>query len=51
MLIFTKINLSNFNTKDVTDKSWMFNGCSFLKELNLSNFNTSNVTNMKSMFF
>ena len=30
--------------------SWMFNGCSSLKELNLNNFNTNNVTNMSGMF-
>ena len=30
--------------------SWMFFGCSSLKELNLNNFNTNNVTNMSCMF-
>ena len=30
--------------------SWMFSGCSSLKELNLANFNTNNVTNLISMF-
>ena len=30
--------------------SYMFAGCSLLKELNLSNFNTNNVTNMNRMF-
>ena len=30
--------------------SFMFFGCSSLKELNLNNFNTNNVTNMKGMF-
>ena len=30
--------------------SFMFNGCSSLKELNLSNFNTNNVINMNHMF-
>jgi len=30
--------------------SFMFNGCSSLKELNLSNFKTNNVTNMGWMF-
>ena len=46
----TTINISNFNTNNVTDMSHMFNGCSSLKELNLSNFNTNNVTNMGYMF-
>ena len=31
--------------------SWMFRGCSKIKELNLNNFNTNNVTNMSYMFF
>ena len=30
--------------------SYMFSGCSSLKELNLSNFNTNNVINMYGMF-
>ena len=30
--------------------SWMFAGCSSLKELNLSNFITNNVTDMLGMF-
>ena len=31
--------------------SWMFSGCSSLKELNLNNFNTNNVTDMRDMFY
>ena len=30
--------------------SFMFYGCSSLKELNLNNFNTNNVTDMRDMF-
>ena len=30
--------------------SYMFYGCSSLKELNLNNFNTNNVTNVRAMF-
>ena len=30
--------------------SFMFFGCSSLKELNLSNFNTNDATNMYNMF-
>ena len=41
-----KFNLTNFNTNNVTDMSFMFSGCLSLKKLNLSNFDTSNVTNM-----
>jgi len=46
----TNINLSNFNTQNVTNMKCMFNGCSSLTNINLSNFNTQNVTNMDSMF-
>ena len=45
-----ELNLSNFNTNNVTYMTCMFDGCSSLKELNLSNFNTNNVTNMVCMF-
>ena len=31
--------------------SYMFSGCSSLKEINLSNFNTNNVNNMSCMFY
>jgi surface protein len=44
------LNLSNFNTTNVTDMSGMFYGCESLTNLNLSNFNTTNVTNMSYMF-
>ena len=30
--------------------SYMFSGCSSLKEINISNFNTNNVTDMSDMF-
>ena len=45
-----ELNLSNFNTNNVTNMSDMFSGCSSLKELNLSNFNTKNVIDMSRMF-
>ena len=41
-----ELNLSNFNTNNVTDMGYMFSKCSSLKELNLSNFKTNNVTYM-----
>ena len=44
-----ELNLSNFNTNNVTDMSYMFYECSSLKELNLSNFNTNNVKDMSYM--
>ena len=37
----TEINLSNFNTSQVTNMSFMFSGCSNLISINLSNLDTS----------
>ena len=45
-----EIDLSNFDTSQVTDMSSMFQGMSNLTTLDLSNFNTSKVTNMSQMF-
>ena len=44
------IDLSNFNTKDITNMENMFSGCTFLKKINFLNFNTQNVVNMNNMF-
>ena len=44
------IDLSNFNTKNVTNMSYMFWGCSSLNSINLSNFNTNKATDMECMF-
>ena len=44
------IDLSKFNTNNVTDMSFMFVNCSSLKAIDLSKFNTNNVTNMSYMF-
>ena len=46
-----ELNLSNFNTNNVTNMSYIFSRCSSLKELNLSNFNTNNVSNIYRMFY
>ena len=46
----TSLNLSNFNTNNVTNMGYMFFNCSSLTSLNLSNFNTNNVTDMSAMF-
>ena len=35
------INLSSFNTANITDFSYMFSGCASLKSIELSNFNTN----------
>ena len=49
--LLTYINLSNYNTSNVTDMNHIFSDCSSLSSINLSNFDTKNVTNMDSMFF
>ena len=46
-----ELDLSNFDTSQVTDMSNMFYGMSNLITLNLSNFDTSKVINMGSMFY
>ena len=46
----TSLDLSNFNTANVTKMTWMFQNCSSLNSLDLSNFNTANVTDMMHMF-
>ena len=46
----TSLDLSSFNTQNVTDMYHMFYGCSGLTSLDLSSFNTQNVTDMRSMF-
>ena len=45
-----EIDVSEFNTTNVTNMYQMFSYCSSLTSLDLSSFNTSNVTNMQSMF-
>ena len=46
----TKIDLSNFDTSNVEDMSFMFNNCHDLKEINFNNFNTSSIQTMEGMF-
>lgn len=46
-----KIDLSSFNTENVTNMSYMFYDCVSLTELNISNLNTSKVTDMSCMFY
>ena len=45
-----KLDLSDWDTSNVTDMSWMFSNCRGLTYIDLSKFNTSNVTNMSIMF-
>lgn len=46
----TSLDLTRFDTSNVTMINSMFNGCSSLTSLDLSKFNTSNVTKMSEMF-
>lgn len=46
----TNIDLSTFDTSQVTDMSSVFNRASSLTSVDLSGFDTSKVTNMSSMF-
>lgn len=47
---FTTIDLTGFDTSNVTDMRGMFLGCRKITSLDVSSFNTSNVTNMQGMF-
>ena len=44
------LDLSSFNTHQVTNMACMFQNCDKLKNLDLSSFNTQNVTNMYRLF-
>ena len=46
-----ELNLSNFNTNNVTNMGFKFYRCSSLTELNISNFSTNKVANMSGMFY
>ncbi|MDY3026021.1 MAG: BspA family leucine-rich repeat surface protein, partial [Candidatus Faecivicinus sp.] len=46
----TSLDVSGFDTSNVTIMSWMFAGCSSLTSLDVSSFDTSKVTNMWWMF-
>ena len=48
--ILKEINLSNFNSENITDMSYMFNRCKNVTKINLSNFNTKNINKMIGMF-
>ena len=45
------IDLSKFDSSEVTEMVGMFYGCTSLVSINLVNFKTSSVTNMGSMFY
>ena len=47
----TTLNVSGFDTSQVTDMYQMFSGCTSLTTLDVSNWDTGKVTNMSSMFY
>ncbi len=46
----SELDLSSFNTNNVTNMRDMFSHCEKLSELDLSSFNTINVNDMEGMF-
>ena len=46
----TSLDVTHFNTANVTDMSSMFYSCSSLASLDVTDFNTANVENMSNMF-
>ena len=46
----TSIDVSHFDTSQVTNMNMMFSNCNALTSLDVSHFNTSKVTNMARMF-
>ncbi len=46
-----QLDISSFNTQNVTNFTNMFASCSNLTELDLSSFNTPNATTMNGMFW
>ena len=47
----TSLDVSSFDTSEVTDMDYMFDDCRSLKSLDLSSFDTKAVTNMNDMFY
>lgn len=46
----TNLNVSNFDTRNVTNMKGMFDTANFLVRLDLSGFDTKNVTNVERIF-
>ena len=44
------VNISNFNTENVSNMTCIFSYCSSLKEIDLSKLNTQNITNELHVF-
>lgn len=47
----SSVDVSSFDTRNVTDMGYMFYKCSLLSTLDVSGFDTRNVTDMKYMFY
>ena len=47
---YESVDLSHFNSANVTTFESMFNTCTSLKSVNMEHLNTKNVTNMRNMF-
>ena len=45
-----EIDLSHFNTENVTNMNGMFEKCESLKKVDITNFNFQNVDDMDNMF-
>ena len=45
-----RLDVSSWNTANVTNMAWMFAGCSSLTTLDVSNWNTANVMTMNGLF-
>lgn len=46
----TKLDLSKFNTRKVTNYGWVFSGCTALEWLDISGFDLTSATNVPSFF-
>ncbi|MBR7090941.1 MAG: BspA family leucine-rich repeat surface protein, partial [Clostridia bacterium] len=47
----TSLDLSSFNTSNVTNMSYMFYNCTSLTYITVTQFSTSSVTNSTNMFY
>jgi len=46
-----KLNISSFDTRNVSKVGWMFYECRNLIDLNLSSFNIEKIKNVESIFY
>ena len=48
--VLAELNVTGFDTSEVTNMSHMFHSCQVLKEIDVTGFNTGKVTDMSKMF-